>query len=110
MPITLTRSFETESDDTPELAIGARYAEVGNWQEAAEVWKSGVSKAPTEDAGYLTYNIAVAYEVLGDFDNALKWAERSYVEFQNDDALRYVNILRDRIADEEQVRMQLDSP
>lgn len=110
MPVRLTRSFETESDDTPELALGARHAEVGNWKEAAEVWKSGISNAPIEDAGYLTYNIAVAYEVLGDLDNALKWAERSYVEYQNDDALHYVNLLRDRMADEEQVRIQFNSP
>ena len=79
----LTRSFVYESDDTPELALGARYAEVGNWIEAADVWESGISKAPTEDAGYLTYNIAVAHEVMGDFENALIWAERSYVEYQN---------------------------
>ena len=110
MPVKLTRSFETESDETPELAVGARHAEVGNWKEAAEVWKRGISNAPPEDAGYLTYNIAIAYEVLGDFDNALKWAERSYVEYQNDDALRYVNILNNRIADEEEVRMQYNSP
>jgi hypothetical protein len=110
MPVRLTRSFETESDDTPELALGARLAEVGNWREAAEVWKSGISNAPMEDAGYLTYNIAVAYEILGDFDNALNWAEKSYVEYQNDDALRYVNILKNRMADEEQVRMQLNEP
>ena len=110
MPVRLTRSFVSESDDTPELALGARHAEVGNWKEAAEVWKNGISKAPTEDAGYLTYNIAVAYEVMGDFDNALKWAERSYVEYQNDDALRYVNILNNRIADEEEVQRQLNSP
>ena len=110
MPVTLTRSFETESDDTPELALGARHAEVGNWQEAAEVWESGISKAPMEDAGYLTYNIAVAYEVLGDLDTALQWAEKSYVEFQNDDALRYVNLLRNRMDEEEQVRMQYNSP
>ncbi|MEN8194736.1 MAG: DUF6340 family protein [Bacteroidota bacterium] len=110
MPITITRSFESESDDTPELAIGARHADVGNWEEAISVWESGISRAPVEDAGYLTYNMAVGYEVLGDFDNAIMWAEKSYVSYENDDALRYVNLLRSRIDDEEQVRIQLNSP
>lgn len=110
MPVKITRKFEGESDDTPEIEIGARYAEVGKWNEALDVWKNAISKAPIEDAGYLSYNIAVAYEVLGDIDSAIKWAETSYVKYDNDDALDYVHLLKERAIDEEQVRIQFEQP
>lgn len=110
MPIKITRTFEAESDDTPEIEIGTRYAEVGNWEQAATVWESGLSKAPIEDAGYLTYNIAVANEVLGDLELALNWAEESYVKYGNEDALNYVNLLKERLIDEDQVRQQFEQP
>lgn len=108
MPISITRSYESESDETPELALGARNAEVGKWKEAIEVWKSAVAKAPKEDAGYLTNNIAIGYEVLGDFDSALRWAEKSYVIYGNEDALDYVELLQARVEDEAQVRQQFE--
>lgn len=108
MPIKITRSFEGESDDTPEIEIGSRYADVGKWEEAIEVWESAIPKAPSEDAGYLTLNIAVALEVLGDLDSAISWAEESYVKYDNEDALDYVKLLKERMIDEEQVKQQFE--
>ncbi len=108
MPIRLSRSFRGKSKKSPQLEQGTRYADVAKWQEAIDVWKSGLSQARNKDAGYLAYNIAIGYEVLGDFDDALDWAETSYVRYGNKDAKDYANLIRRRIRVEQRAYDQLD--
>ena len=108
MPITLNRSFRGKSKKCPALERGARLADVGNWEDALVEWKKGIRDAEDKEAGYLTYNMAVAYEVLGDFDSALSWAEKSYVKYGNKNARTYVNLIKKRLDEEEKARQQLE--
>ena len=43
------------------------------------------------------YNVALAYEVLNDLQNAKAWVQKSYVEGGKSEALEYSNILEKRI-------------
>ncbi len=105
--VRITRSFRGKSKKVPALEQGTRYADVADWKQAAQIWESGLPHAPTKEAGYLAYNIAIAKEVLGDFDAAIDWAQRSYVQYGNKDGRSYVSLLKRRIRNENMVEEQL---
>ena len=107
MPIQIKRSFYGESDKTPALEQGSRYADVGSWQAAADAWESGINQAQPEEAGQLAYNVAIAYEVLGEFEKAREWAEKAYVVYGNGKARAYVSNLDDRLYSEGLAQQQL---
>lgn len=52
------------------------------WDEAIESCKSVLGAAPHKEAGYLAYNIAIGYEVLGAYDEAVKWAQDAYLNME----------------------------
>ena len=58
-------------------------------------------------AGRAAFNIAVAYEVLGDLEKAREWASKSYVEFNEKRGNDYYNILVYRIREEAEIRRQV---
>lgn len=108
MPVRLTRSFKGKSKKAPALEQGARYADVGDWTEAARIWENGLNSSPTKEAGYMAYNIAIAHEVLGNLDKAIKWAQRSYTQYGNKVGRSYVTLLNNKKRDEELVDKQMN--
>jgi len=66
-----------------QFKAGYRRTEVANWEGAIEIWSELTEHRNRKTAGRASLNIAVANEVLGDTENALEWAKRSY-EFYND--------------------------
>jgi tetratricopeptide (TPR) repeat protein len=109
MPIQIRRSFRGKAKRSPELELGTRYADVGQWERAMETWKSGLDRARRKEAGYLAHNIAIAYEVLGEFNQAIQWAEQAYAQYGNDDSRSYVNQIKYRMSSEGLAQMQLDT-
>jgi hypothetical protein len=108
MPIRITRNFYAKSRKSEELAEGGRMANVNDWLGAIDTWESGLPVASRKDAGKLCYDIAVAYEVIGDLQSAKKWAQRGYTEFRHKDSRTYARTLDYRIAEEEQVKKQMN--
>ena len=52
---------------------------VRNWESAAELWKQAFNSTNnTRLRGEAANNIAIAYEILGDYDEALKFAQISF--------------------------------
>lgn len=107
MNVLITRQFRGKSRKTPELEQGSRMADIGNWERAIEIWTSGLNTEHSKDAGYLSYNIAVAYEILGDIEMAKKWASDTYTLYGNNDAKTYLNAINWRIQDEQRAEEQL---
>ena len=66
-----------------QFKAGYRRAEVANWTGAMEVWVDLTEHRKRKTAGRACLNMAVANEVLGNVDDALGWAQRSY-EFHDD--------------------------
>ncbi len=60
----------------------------GIWLEAAEKSKSGTTKSKYE------FNIALAGEMLGDLDEAVRWSLRSYETMYRPVTYRYLEILK----------------
>jgi hypothetical protein len=107
MPIRISRSFYGKSKRVPEMELGGRHADMADWREAARVWEAGIARAPAKEAGQLCYNIAIAHEVLGEWEDARKWAHRSYVEYGIQDARGYVAELERRVRREEVAVQQM---
>jgi hypothetical protein len=98
MPVQLSRFYYAKSKKTPEIAQGARQAQVGQWEGAIQTWRARLTQPTSQkEAGKLAYDIAVAYEVLGDFDKAKEWASRAYVRYENKKARSYNATLENRV-------------
>lgn len=110
MNVLLTRSFRGKAKKSPALERGSRYADVGNWQQAAQIWQDGLTTAREKDAGHFAYNLAVAYEMMGNMGQAIQWAQRAYTDYGNRDGQRYVGLLRQRIQNEDLAERQMSAP
>jgi len=108
MPVSLSRNFYSKSRKTPAIESGTRQTEVNDWKAALTTWQNALTaQTPGKEAGKLCYDIAVAYEVLGNLDEAKNWASRGYVQYGNRSAKDYVNILEGRILDANRVDEQM---
>jgi hypothetical protein len=81
---------------TDNFVIAKRKAQTGNWDDAAKLWQKETSSSSKKIAGRACYNMAIISEINGNLDAAIKWAQRSYENYNNRLALRYVNILKNR--------------
>ena len=109
MPIRISRPFFAKSKHNAALEAGTRYADVAQWQEAIDTWKSGLPNASSKDAGKLAYDIAVGYEVLGEYGTALTWAQDAYTKYGNKQARDYTRTLRNRINQETVLKQQMNN-
>jgi len=108
LPIALKRTFYTKSKKSVALEQGARMAEVDDWTNAISTWKKGIENAvEPKDQGRMALNIAVGYEVLGQFENARAWAQKAYVQYGNKQAKGYLDRLMHRIEQENRVEVQM---
>lgn len=82
---------------TPNFEIAKRRAQTGDWTGAANLWKKEINHPNFKIAGRACYNMAINNEIDGNLEKALEWASKSYTDYNNKTALRYVNILKDRI-------------
>ena len=107
MKIMITRSFRGKHKKCPELEQGARYADVAKWKDAIDVWEKGLNDSDPKASKFLSYNIAVEYEVLGNYEKARDWASTSYIQYDHDEAKTYLSQLKKRIQDEKRSKEQI---
>jgi hypothetical protein len=79
--------------------IAKRRARSGNWDGAAELWMKETSSPRNKSAGRACYNMAIINEINGNLDEAIKWAQKSYEDYGIRLSLRYINILKERRAE-----------
>lgn len=107
MPITLTRKYYKKGKNVASVATGSKQAEVNDWAAALETWKGSLLQSTSDkDAARICYNMAVAYEVLGNLEDAKLWANKAYVEYGSKKAKKYSAILDGRIYDQNRVNEQ----
>lgn len=93
---------------TDNFEIAKRRAQTGNWDGAAELWEKEIENPKSKIAGRAYYNMAIINEINGNPDAAVEWASKSYSDYEIKDALDYLNILKDRIYRNEQLRLQTE--
>lgn len=92
---------------TNNFKIAKRRARAGNWDGAAELWFIEVSHSKRKIAGRAHYNMAIIHEINGNLTEAIEWAEKSYTDFNNKKALRYLRILQQRKSQHDLLQRQL---
>lgn len=110
--ITVQRQFYTsgkgKGPDSAAMEKAGRMAKAGQWDEAAAIWRELANRAVDQkNAGRAALNMAVANEQAGKLQSALDWAEKAYIEFNNKQARSYIEVLKQRIYDQERLRQQL---
>jgi len=101
----VTRDYFVSGTDN--FVVAKRRAQTGDWQGAAQLWEQELNNPKGKIAGRACYNMAIISEINGDLDQAMEWASRSYSDYGTNEALRYINILRNRMNDERRVDEQL---
>jgi hypothetical protein len=96
----VTRYFYDKPKRCKNLRAGVRKSEVADWNGAIESWQLVVDKEKRKFAGRAAFNIAVAYEVLGNLGKAKEWAAKSYTVYEDKEASNYFKILSDRMDQE----------
>ncbi len=107
MPVWITRQFYAKSKKADEIPSGARYTDVNDWETAIRTWENGLTNCNDKEGGRICYNLAIAYEVMGDLVTARQWANRAYTEYGNKKARDYSSVIEYRMYEEEKVRQQM---
>lgn len=91
---------------TDNFKRAKRKAQTGNWDEAGKLWEQETKNSKDKIAGRACYNMAIINEINGNLDEAIKWAQKSYEDYNNKLARDYVNILRNREARNRELQRQ----
>lgn len=102
--IRVTRDYYVKG--TSNFEIGKRRAQAGNWDSAAELWLLETNNQKTKIAGRACYNMGIINEINGDLETAIDWVTKAYTDYNDKNALRYINILKNRKAKNEQLERE----
>ena len=100
----VTREYFVKGTDN--FKIAKRRAQLGKWDDAAELWQLETNNQKMKVAGRAHYNMAIISEINGDLDAAVSWAQKSYSDYRNKRGLRYVRILENRKYNQEVLEYQ----
>lgn len=92
---------------TDNFVVARRRAQAGNWQGAADLWEQDLNHPKGKVAGRACYNMAIINEINGNLEEAINWASKSYSDYGTPNALRYINILRNRVVEKRVLNNQL---
>ncbi|MDT7830088.1 DUF6340 family protein [Pricia sp. S334] len=101
----ISRSYFVRGTDN--FKVAQRRAQTNDWEGAADLWEKELGNKKEKVAGRACYNMAIISEINGNLETALEWASKSYSDYRNKDALRYVHILRNRMVEERLLNQQL---
>ncbi len=90
----VTRDYFVKGTDN--FKVAKRRAQLGKWDEAAELWEKETDNPKMKIAGRAHYNMAIISEINGNLDEAVSWAQKAYSDYRNKPGLRYVRILENR--------------
>jgi tetratricopeptide (TPR) repeat protein len=106
--VTESRKFYKKSHGNASIAEGFRRAMVKDYQGAEEAWKTAISTTHGKTAGKAAFNLAVAYEIQGDLEEAKKWIIKSYSDYNVKKARKYSPVIDRRIWERDKLQKQLE--
>jgi hypothetical protein len=106
-----SRYYKKAKGYAQQMEKADRFARSKDFKKAAEIWKQIEARSANNPkaAGRAAYNMAVAAETEGNYDIAIDWAKRSWEQYGNKKARRYINVLRQRKADAERASSQMNN-
>lgn len=106
--IRLTRQYYNRPKRFDNLAFGARMMEVNDWDAAIPALEEATKSRKRKVRGRAAHNLAVIYEILGDYEKAKEWAQIAWGMHRNKDSKDYTYQLNQRIREIERLEAQLD--
>ncbi|WP_036154095.1 DUF6340 family protein [Maribacter forsetii] len=103
--IRIARDYFIRGSDNLEIAD--RRAKAGDWDGAAELWNADLNNAKSKVAGRAYYNMAISNEINGNLNTAIEYASKAYTDYENKEALRYINMLKRRVVNQQELNRQL---
>lgn len=103
--IRIARDYFVKGSDN--FKIAKRRALTGNWDGAAELWNAELNNPKLKVAGRAHYNMAISNEINGNLKQAIDFASKAYTDYGTNEALRYVNMLKRRVVDQQKLNSQL---
>ncbi len=100
----VTRDYFVKGTDN--FKVAKRRAQLGKWDEAAELWEKETDNPKMKIAGRAHYNMAIISEINGNLDDAVSWAQKAYSDYRNKPGLRYARILENRKYNQEVLSYQ----
>jgi len=92
---------------TDNFVVAKRRAQTGDWDGAALLWEKELNNPNRKIAGRAHYNMAIINEINGNLTEAMDWASKSYADYRDRNALRYLNLLKYRFAQNEALEQQV---
>jgi len=105
--VRIDRDYFRKSKKDPYLAEGARMMEVNDWDRAIEALTEAVETGHYKTKGRAAHNLAVVYEILGNLEEAKKWASEAWGRYGCKKSRDYGYILTRRINDQRRLEEQL---
>lgn len=87
---------------------GYGQAQSGNWKVAAAYWREALTEGDAKDRAKASFNLALASEMEGLLEPALGWAQKSYRLFPDTINGTYIDILKERIKNQEKIILQME--
>jgi len=94
--------------DKDAMEQAHRLTQANKWEEAADIWNDLLSSASDpKTKGKAAHNIALALERNGNLKEAEDWASKAFTKYGNKVSQGYVNVIQQRISDQERLDYQL---
>jgi curli biogenesis system outer membrane secretion channel CsgG len=100
----MTQQLFVEPGKGP-IDLGRKYAENGLWPEAIETWEQAVPDLPKESS--LFYNLGVAYEINGRYDDAEVMYKKAISLKQKKRYMQAISRIRKAREDQEKLERQM---
>ncbi len=94
---TVRREYYRKPKSDQNLCEGARMMEVNNWDAAKDALLKAMNSKKRKTKGRAAHNMAVVYEILGDYQEAQSWAQDAWGKYENKGSKNYSYILGQRI-------------
>ena len=100
------RDYYNKSKGDWDLEQGARMMEANDWDRAIEALERAVQNGHPKTKGRAAHNLAIVYEILGDFETAKKWASDAWGLYGEKRSRNYSYILGQRISEQNRLKEQ----
>lgn len=107
--VRIVREYYKKPKRNHNLAIGARMMEANDWPSAIAYLEKAVESGNRKSRGRAAHNLAVVYEILGDYDTARTWAQQAWGVYHNKGSRNYPYQLSQRKREMEILRYQQEN-
>jgi TPR repeat protein len=94
-------------DGHKKIKLGNEALDNGDYKTAERLFREAIEESVKKNKGKALYNLALVLEITDNIDDALEKALKAHNLLQNDMSQNYVEILRKRKADADELKKQL---